>query len=120
MAPLETQVFRVPAVLVGLKEEDDRDIHLVIADLTDPSQTMIIEIPSSLCSGACASSHVAEFDQARATVVSTLGEPSARFKRVSRRVVVTGVGFFDFLHGQTGVAPNGIELHPVLHLEFLD
>jgi hypothetical protein len=24
------------------------------------------------------------------------------------------VGFFDFNHGQTGVAPNAIELHPVL------
>ena len=29
-------------------------------------------------------------------------------------MVITGVGFFDFLHGQTGVAPNAIELHPVL------
>ena len=28
--------------------------------------------------------------------------------------VVVGVAFFDFLHRQTGVAPNGIELHPVL------
>jgi hypothetical protein len=27
---------------------------------------------------------------------------------------VTGVGFFDAMHGQAGVAPNGIELHPVL------
>jgi hypothetical protein len=25
-----------------------------------------------------------------------------------------GVGFFDSVHGQPGVAPNGIELHPVL------
>jgi hypothetical protein len=29
---------------------------------------------------------------------------------------VTGVGFFDIIHGQTGVAPNGIELHPVLRV----
>jgi len=27
---------------------------------------------------------------------------------------VTGVVFFDFFHGQTGVARNAIELHPVL------
>jgi hypothetical protein len=27
---------------------------------------------------------------------------------------VTGVAFFDFKHGQTGVAPNAIELHPIL------
>ena len=32
-------------------------------------------------------------------------------------IVVTGIGFFDFLHGQTGAAPNGIELHPVLNIE---
>jgi hypothetical protein len=31
---------------------------------------------------------------------------------------VTGVGFFDVKHStpQTGVAPNNIELHPVLRL----
>ena len=27
---------------------------------------------------------------------------------------VTGVAFFDFNHNQTGVAPNAIELHPIL------
>jgi len=30
---------------------------------------------------------------------------------------VTGVGFWDEIHGQTGVAPNGIELHPVLRFK---
>jgi hypothetical protein len=29
-------------------------------------------------------------------------------------VEISGVGFFDFEHGQNGVAPNAIELHPVL------
>jgi hypothetical protein len=27
---------------------------------------------------------------------------------------VTGVLFFDVPHGQTGVAPNAVELHPVI------
>jgi hypothetical protein len=27
---------------------------------------------------------------------------------------VVGVAFFDFKHRQTGVAPNAIELHPIL------
>jgi hypothetical protein len=39
---------------------------------------------------------------------------SRRLARICPRACVTGVAFFDFLHGQTGVAPNGIELHPVL------
>ena len=34
--------------------------------------------------------------------------------RVCARAKITGVAFFDFKHGQTGVAPNGIELHPLL------
>jgi len=33
------------------------------------------------------------------------------------RVRVTGILFFDRLHGQIGVAPNGVELHPVLDIE---
>jgi hypothetical protein len=28
--------------------------------------------------------------------------------------LIVGVAFFDFMHGQTGVARNAIELHPVL------
>jgi hypothetical protein len=34
--------------------------------------------------------------------------------RLCRRARLGGVAFFDYLHGQTGVAPNGIELHPIL------
>ncbi len=57
---------------------------------------MIAETPSSLC---------------------TKGATAYRRKQMadSRKVArVVGVAFFDYLHGQTGVAPNGIELHPVL------
>jgi hypothetical protein len=34
-------------------------------------------------------------------------------------VRVTGVGFFDRAHGATGAAPNVIELHPVLKVEWM-
>jgi hypothetical protein len=37
---------------------------------------------------------------------------------VNRRVNVRGRGFFDELHGQAGVAPNGIEFHPVTRIRF--
>jgi hypothetical protein len=36
------------------------------------------------------------------------------------RAQITGVGFFDKIHGQMGVSQlNGIELHPVLKIECL-
>lgn len=34
--------------------------------------------------------------------------------RLCAAATITGVAFFDFDHGQTGVAPNAIELHPIL------
>jgi hypothetical protein len=37
-----------------------------------------------------------------------------RLVRLCSRARVTGVALFDYDHGQTGVAPNAIELHPVL------
>lgn len=42
------------------------------------------------------------------------------FKAANAKVRITGVGFFDKIHGQKGVAPNGIEIHPILKIEFLD
>ena len=34
--------------------------------------------------------------------------------RLCSRARVVGVALFDFKHGQTSVAPNAIELHPIL------
>jgi hypothetical protein len=45
-------------------------------------------------------------------------QPGPSIQQVNVPVTVTGVGFFDFLHGQYGVTPNGIELHPVLNITF--
>lgn len=46
--------------------------------------------------------------------------PTFAAKVKPTRARITGVGFFDKVHGQTGVSPlNGIELHPVLKIEWL-
>jgi hypothetical protein len=63
---------------------------------------MIAESPSVSCAGRATPTRRRQMAQARAKV------------RLCARASVTGVAFFDFLHGQTGGAPNGIELHPVL------
>jgi len=53
--------------------------------------------------------------RARASIIRAGGTPPSHFFRIIRGLAtVTGVGFFDFWHGQRGVAPNAIELHPVL------
>jgi len=55
----------------------------------------------------------------RAKIDTHFGGPITRKTRPQNlRVSVTGVGFFDPIHGQEGVATNGIELHPILDIVF--
>ena len=120
-APWELQAVRVRGTLVGWKTETDNDYHLVISDMNSPSETMIIEPPSSACSGACQSGYGSLYQSARNAFVSCLGSPPSSFTAPGKTVVVdvTGIPMFDLLHGQTGVAPNGIEIHPVLSVAFV-
>jgi len=115
--PVELKTFKVVATLAGFKLEDDHDFHLVIADPANSKSTFIAEIPDPGCSRVCQSKQVAQIKAARDKFVAKLGQPGA-FKTVKVPVTITGVAFFDFRHGQTGVAPNAIELHPVVDIEF--
>ncbi len=117
--PVEFTVYRVRALLVEYREESDKDFHVVIAEPNDPSQTMIAEFPDPACPGASSSKlGPALLRTVRQSFTGLFGQPPTKggFRSVPGRpvVLVTGVGFFDKLHGQRGVAPNGIELHPVL------
>jgi len=116
IAPTELTTFSVTATVVEFKVEDDRDIHLVIADPNDAAATMIVEFPDAVdCSGAVSSAHRANMEAARQRLINLFGQPSSsRFTSITGTITLAGVGFFDFKHGQTGVAPNAIELHPVL------
>jgi hypothetical protein len=110
-APAELRTWRVSATLIAYKLEADSDYHLVVTD--DHDRTMIVEIPSVECSAA--SPWAAAIATARAVMDNR--RPGKKLRHTSIPVVVTGVGFFDKIHGQVGVAPNGIELHPVLAIE---
>lgn len=112
--PVEDTVYRETAYLIRYKMEADSDYHLVLADTG--GRTMIAEIPSPACVGSN-SPFLPQIRYVRRTFTSRF-HPTDAWQRVHVAVVVTGVGFFDFLHGQSGVAPNGIELHPVLGIRY--
>lgn len=123
--PLECTVYRVRAHLAGWdtvmpRRERDHDIHIVLFGLTNPRISMIAEMPDPMCDGACRSGFAEQFARERAALLREVNDPDSPIGRDPDKalVVVTGVGFFDFLHHQTGVAPNGFELHPVLSIEF--
>jgi hypothetical protein len=111
---VERTTFRVHARLVEMKLEADSDIHLVISDPTRTGATMIAELPSASCNAGATPTARLKMANARKAFVASCGAPTGSFQRLSGTATVTGVGFFDQIHGQTGVAPNGIELHPVI------
>jgi hypothetical protein len=114
--PVETTTYRVKALLLGYRSEEDEDFHLVLADPDTPDNTMIAEIPASGCVNDEAFGE--KLQNMRDALVSRFGEPGPHTKRLPHPVPITlrGIGFFDIKHStpQDGVAPNGIELHPVL------
>ena len=97
--PFERHVFRLHAAVELIRSEADSDLHVV---LSDGERTMIAEAPSGSCDGAAVLARRKQMSRARAAV------------RACASATVTGVAFFDYRHGQTGVAPNAIELHPIL------
>jgi hypothetical protein len=122
---LEATQVRVRALLVGWKNESsmfgDQDYHIVIADPDDTTKQMIIEMPSPECQGVCSSLFVNDFKRNREQMEYILGQPKSTFHEMDQQwlVEITGSPFFDYNHGQIGLAPNCIEIHPVTNVTFL-
>jgi hypothetical protein len=97
--PFEHHIYTVVARVVLVRPEADSDLHVV---LKQHGNSMITEAPSPNCDRHATPLRRRQMRVARSHV------------RLCARARVTGVAFFDFDHGQTGVAPNAIELHPIL------
>jgi hypothetical protein len=97
--PFERHVYTVTAAVVLVQPEGDSDLHVV---LQQGGNHMIAESPSPSCDIQATPVRRQQMRIARSHV------------RLCARARVTGVAFFDSVHGQPGVAPNGIELHPIL------
>jgi len=106
--PEEFRVYEVTGNVQLTREEEDHDIHIVLTDPGNGSQTMVVEVPDPAC--ALGSPHIALLMQAR-----------SQYQNLSpltgKRVTVRGVGFYDFAHGQRGMSENCIELHPMVSIE---
>ncbi len=88
--------------------ENDNDIHLVIED--GKKNTLIAEIPDIDCDISEDSRFAKKIQHARNTLL--------RYQDTYQNYFfdITGVFFNDKSHGQTGKAPNDVELHPVIAL----
>ena len=112
--PTETTVWVLNATLKEYELAYDSDYHMVLMD--GAGHTMIAEIPDPACVGP-GSPFAAGIAHARAQFDAIFSATSS-FQTANVPVQITGVGFFDFIEGQEGVAPNAIELHPIIDIKF--
>jgi hypothetical protein len=119
VAPAETTQWIIHGTLTKYKLEDDSDYHLVVQD--GAGNTMVTESVFPGDSPVCVSTSspfLPGMAVARCEMDSGLPFATGSFQTVSVPVRIVGVGMFDFAHGQTGAAPNQIELHPILDIAF--
>lgn len=106
--PTETTVYVLTATVTRVYQEHDMDLHMAIND--GAGHFMIAELPDTACVPT-SSVFYSGISRARSQYMAWAGSPPAT-------VQITGVGFFDGFTGQSGQAPNQIELHPILNLNF--
>jgi hypothetical protein len=127
----EKTVWQLTATLQEYGREADGDYHMVLAD--DQGHTMIGEIPNpgdissqsyfaaqitNARSAFDAKFNIVEDITASSSQADPTAEATIAFHAVGIPVTLTGLGYFDFPHHQRGVAPNAVELHPVIGIAF--
>jgi hypothetical protein len=114
-SPTELTTYIVSGILAVIKREEDEDYHLVLADPSNSGITMIVEAPNPHC--AEGSPFLPDITATRAAIDQEFGPIEGR-REPNVPVTTAGIALFDILHGQEGVAPNGIELHPLRSIKF--
>lgn len=122
-APVETTTWQLTGThIIAFKQEPDSDIHLELQSPLAGKPTMIAEMPLQSCITAASEPAVRAAQLATGTARAAFEtylkahgiQVTGSYQTVDIPATLRGVGFFDFLHGQRGVAPNGVELHPVV------
>jgi hypothetical protein len=112
----ERTAWTISGFLVLYKVEPDQDYHLVVADAQN--NRMVVEVPDPACIHG--TSPFTEQIRVAREAVDALVSVHTKFpaSEVKIPLRVTGIGFFDKPAHGTGAALNGIELHPVVRVEF--
>ena len=110
LPPTELTQYEVTGTIVDYSLEHDNDYHVVIKD-NSSSNVMITEIPDPACVPS-SSPFAAMSANARSVFAANLNTA------IGSTVAIKGVGFFDSNTLTSNVAPNKIELHPVLDINF--
>ena len=111
----EDTVYSLDCNLIETKIEADSDYHVVISTIGKASETMDAEVVNPGCPNIANTSRYKALSSLFTWYRNWVGIPGS-YKPINVAVHIVGVGFYDFLHGSTGAAPQGREIHPVLEM----
>jgi hypothetical protein len=110
----ERSVFTVAAELYGYRSEPDRTLLLMLRD-PETAHTIVASIPDPECDEVAATSRAPLYRALRAWVAAHRRNGDTLLSAVPVRI--TGVGMYDRLREQPGMAANGFVLMPVIAIE---
>ena len=108
LAPVELTQYEITGTIVDFGIEHDNDYHVLIKDNSSNNE-MIAEIPDPAC---------VPTSSPFAAMIANTRSVFAANATIGATVAIKGVGFFDSNTLTSGVAPNKIELHPALDVNF--
>ncbi|HEX7154119.1 MAG TPA: hypothetical protein VF618_21710 [Thermoanaerobaculia bacterium] len=109
--PVEMTTYSVSAMLTEYRRDDHGDYYLVLSDAQ--GRTILAVLPSPAC--VSGSRYATAMGMARRAFESRF-QATSNPQSAMMPIEVHGVGFFDFLTGERGAAPNGLTLHPVTYI----
>jgi hypothetical protein len=111
----ERHVWRVRAVIVKDRLQDDGDIQLILGA---QHSYLIAELPAPACLSRATRARAA-IVRARRRFEQGCGSASRSWRDQGAVAYVSGVGFWDLPNRHPGHAKNYAELHPVTSIRFL-
>lgn len=111
---METRLLTITCKIDKVIKEDDEDLHLVLR--SEGGETMVGEIVFPCCPDLIAKHRRALFEKP----FKQFAPFRAGQKFKDHTWQVTGVVFVDFSHGQSGMLPNCVELHPIIDIHPID
>jgi hypothetical protein len=110
LPPTELTQYEITGTIVDFALQHDNDYHVVIQD-NSSNNVMIAEIPDPACVPS-SSPFASMIANARTELAANAATA------IGATVAIRGVGFFDSNTLTSSVAPNKVELHPVLDINF--
>jgi hypothetical protein len=116
LAPVETSLYTLEVEIARYELTEEGDVRLEIRGASGKSMLAFIPLPRFV---ERSSPWASRIEYARRYFEARFTPELGERKSARNLAQLTGVGFFGAAGGKRGAAENGIELHPVVRIQWL-